>query len=53
MLAGDSVIFFNFRGDRALEITEAFEAEELSKFDRAQLKQHVTASFKATRALNY
>ncbi len=31
---GDSVVFFNFRGDRALEITKAFEAEELAKFDR-------------------
>ena len=31
---GDSVIFFNFRGDRALEITKAFEAEELSEFQR-------------------
>jgi len=31
---GDSVIFFNFRGDRALEITKAFEAEELMEFDR-------------------
>ncbi|WP_372794197.1 2,3-bisphosphoglycerate-independent phosphoglycerate mutase [Pontiella sp.] len=31
---GDSVILFNFRGDRALEITKAFEAEELSEFDR-------------------
>ncbi|MCB1750974.1 MAG: 2,3-bisphosphoglycerate-independent phosphoglycerate mutase [Gammaproteobacteria bacterium] len=31
---GDSVIFFNFRGDRALEITKAFEAEELSEFER-------------------
>ncbi len=30
----DSVILFNFRGDRALEITKAFEAEELSEFDR-------------------
>ncbi len=32
--AGDSVIFFNFRGDRALEITKAFEADELTEFDR-------------------
>jgi len=32
---GDSVIFFNFRGDRALEITKAFEADELSEFDRS------------------
>jgi 2,3-bisphosphoglycerate-independent phosphoglycerate mutase len=31
---GDSVIFFNFRGDRSLEITKAFEAEELFEFDR-------------------
>jgi len=31
---GDSVILFNFRGDRALEITKAFEADELDEFDR-------------------
>ncbi|QBG46480.1 2,3-bisphosphoglycerate-independent phosphoglycerate mutase [Verrucomicrobia bacterium S94] len=31
---GDSVILFNFRGDRALEITKAFEAEELKEFPR-------------------
>jgi 2,3-bisphosphoglycerate-independent phosphoglycerate mutase len=31
---GDSVILFNFRGDRALEITKAFEAENLTEFDR-------------------
>jgi len=31
---GDSVIFFNFRGDRSLEITKAFEADELEEFDR-------------------
>jgi len=30
----DSVILFNFRGDRALEITKAFEAKELTEFDR-------------------
>jgi 2,3-bisphosphoglycerate-independent phosphoglycerate mutase len=34
VLDGDSVIFFNFRGDRALEITKAFEAEDLKEFDR-------------------
>jgi len=34
IVEGDSVIFFNFRGDRSLEITKAFEAEELSEFDR-------------------
>jgi len=31
---GDSVIYFNFRGDRALEITAAFEEEKFEKFDR-------------------
>ena len=30
----DSVILFNFRGDRALEITKAFEADVLTEFDR-------------------
>ncbi|MCL2214829.1 MAG: 2,3-bisphosphoglycerate-independent phosphoglycerate mutase [Treponema sp.] len=31
---GDSVIYFNFRGDRSLEITAAFENENFDKFDR-------------------
>jgi 2,3-bisphosphoglycerate-independent phosphoglycerate mutase len=31
---GDSVIFFNFRGDRAIEITKAFEEKKFDKFDR-------------------
>jgi 2,3-bisphosphoglycerate-independent phosphoglycerate mutase len=30
----DSVIFFNFRGDRAIEISMAFEAENFDKFPR-------------------
>ena len=30
----DSVIFFNFRGDRAIEISMAFEADEFDKFSR-------------------
>ena len=30
----DSVIFFNFRGDRSLELTKAFEADELTEFNR-------------------
>ena len=30
---GDSVILFNFRGDRALEICHAFEDENFNKFD--------------------
>ena len=35
----DSVILFNFRGDRALEITKAFEAKELTEFDRQRVPQ--------------
>jgi 2,3-bisphosphoglycerate-independent phosphoglycerate mutase len=33
---GDSVIYFNFRGDRALEITAAFEEDSFGKFDRGR-----------------
>ena len=31
---GDAVVFFNFRGDRALEISKTFDAETLTEFDR-------------------
>ncbi|MBN2401538.1 MAG: 2,3-bisphosphoglycerate-independent phosphoglycerate mutase [Spirochaetes bacterium] len=31
---GDSVIFFNFRGDRAMQISRAFEEKDFSEFDR-------------------
>lgn len=34
---GDSVVFFNYRGDRAIEITRAFEEPELDKFDRGPI----------------
>lgn len=34
ILDGDSVIFFNFRGDRAIEISQAFEQTEFTAFDR-------------------
>ena len=33
---GDSVVYFNFRGDRALEITAAFEEDDFDKFDRVR-----------------
>ena len=33
---GDSVIFFNFRGDRAIEISKAFDSIEFDKFDRVR-----------------
>ncbi len=32
----DSVILFNFRGDRAIEISKAFENESFDKFDRVR-----------------
>ena len=34
---GDSVVFFNFRGDRAIEITRAFEEVDFEKFDRVRV----------------
>ncbi len=33
---GDSVVFFNFRGDRAIEISKAFDDESFDKFDRVR-----------------
>ena len=36
---GDSVVFFNFRGDRAIEITRAFENADFDKFDRVRVPQ--------------
>ena len=35
---GDAVVFYNFRGDRAIEITRAFEeGAEFDKFDRVRV----------------
>ncbi|MFH1664755.1 MAG: 2,3-bisphosphoglycerate-independent phosphoglycerate mutase [Candidatus Omnitrophota bacterium] len=31
---GDSALFFNFRGDRAIEISRAFEEKDFKEFDR-------------------
>jgi len=33
---GDSIVFFNFRGDRAIEISRAFEDEAFRHFDRVR-----------------
>lgn len=33
---GDAVIFWNFRGDRAIEISKAFEQDSFEKFDRVR-----------------
>jgi len=34
---GDAVVFFNFRGDRAIEISQAFEEKDFSRFDRKRV----------------
>ncbi len=34
---GDAVVFFNFRGDRAIEISRAFTEENFTAFDRGLL----------------
>ena len=33
---GDAVIFWNFRGDRAIEISRAFEEDDFAAFDRVR-----------------
>jgi len=40
---GDAVIFFNFRGDRAIEISKAFEQTDFDKFDRKRFPKVVYA----------
>ncbi|MFZ1289053.1 MAG: 2,3-bisphosphoglycerate-independent phosphoglycerate mutase [Melioribacteraceae bacterium] len=37
ILDGDAVVMFNFRGDRAIEISRAFEEENFDKFDRVRV----------------
>jgi len=34
---GDSVVFFNFRGDRAIELSRAFEKKDFKFFDRVRV----------------
>ncbi len=36
---GDAVVFFNFRGDRAIEISRAFEEAAFNQFDRVRTPQ--------------
>ena len=41
---GDSVVFFNFRGDRSIEISRAFtEGADFDKFDRARVPKTLYA----------
>ncbi len=39
----DSVILFNFRGDRAIEISKAFEDDKFDKFDRIRYPKVIYA----------
>ncbi len=39
MVDGDGVVFFNFRGDRAIEISQALEDPDFSKFARGDYPQ--------------
>lgn len=34
---GDAVLFFNFRGDRAIELSRAFDEADFDKFDRGEV----------------
>ena len=36
MVDGDALLLWNFRGDRAIEISQAYEADEFGEFDRGQ-----------------
>ncbi len=40
---GDSVIFYNFRGDRAIEISRAFDEADFDKFDRVRYPKVIYA----------
>lgn len=41
---GDSVVFFNFRGDRSIEISKAFESgDDFDKFDRQRVPKVIYA----------
>lgn len=40
---GDSVVFYNFRGDRAIEISRAFEEKDFNMFDRVRVPAVVYA----------
>ncbi len=40
MSDGDALIMFNFRGDRAIEISRAYEDAELTEFDRGAHRPH-------------
>ncbi len=36
---GDAVVFFNFRGDRAIELSRAFDEKDFNEFDRKRVPE--------------
>ena len=45
MADGDAVIMFNFRGDRAIEISRAYEESDFTPFDRDEHRPHPDVYF--------
>jgi 2,3-bisphosphoglycerate-independent phosphoglycerate mutase len=43
IIDGDSVVFFNFRGDRAIEISRAFTETDFGEFDRVEVPRTLYA----------
>jgi 2,3-bisphosphoglycerate-independent phosphoglycerate mutase len=49
----DSVVFFNFRGDRAIEISRAFEELDFKPFDRTSSEGHAAPKVVYAGMLEY
>lgn len=45
MSGGDAVVLFNFRGDRAIEISQAYEDPTFDRFDRNAVAPHPAVFF--------
>ncbi len=45
MADGDAVVLYNFRGDRAIEISQAYEDPAFSRFDRNAVAPHPNVFF--------
>lgn len=45
MTDGDAVILYNFRGDRAMEISLAYERDKFDQFDRNAVRSHPKVYF--------
>jgi 2,3-bisphosphoglycerate-independent phosphoglycerate mutase len=49
---GDEVIFFNFRPDRARQLSHALLDEEFTEFNREEVRVHLTSMMKYEETLN-